>query len=197
MIVPDPNAAVAGTPITVSVTGVTTGATYLQQGAIAGSGIASPLVFDFSTAADPGGIKVTWTVLNSSAGSGNTFRVIGLNRSQLVRPVHGNLAESPNLNASGTATNGAAVTVLPISRGNQYRIWNMVISVFNGAASSQAAFLDFGAVRVIPILLGAGQSATIPITFEGGYPLQGLLNITVEAPGTGTIIATVFYSIDC
>lgn len=190
MIIPYPSNAGQSTG-KITVVGHTTGVTYLAT-AIS----SAPFVCDFSSSADTGGVDVTFSLIGG-AGSSCKIGVVGLNRSQIVRPVHGALAEGPAWAPAGArSVNGVAALLLSTANNSQYRIWGFLLSGLSTSASSGLASITVAATSIGQLEVPANGTTTTGFGIEGGIPIPGNVNVNVAGPNPGAASAVLYYSQD-
>lgn len=186
LIVPFPSMG-GYTPGAITVKGHDTGTTYFDPFPLN----KKPLICDFSSIADPDGVDITWQHFGG-AGTSSRISVVGLQDSQVTKPVHGAQAEGPTLWKSG-GTGAGAFTLFQVPNNGQYRVWSAWVNDFGGSGNCRTVITD-GINSIIESPNVKGDS----LTFEGGLPIGALVTLQVVSSGGVSPLGFggVAYSID-
>lgn len=185
------------TPISsLAVFGATTGAVYLPTTPVTPGG---EYQVDFSSTADPGGVKVTW--LSPGGGNGLQVSIIGKVQSTISRPVVANGSSGPagflgNVGYAAAFASSAS-TAFAFAGASTIRMWALALTARCSGASGAGFVADSTGTRLAVIELeGAASNDSTSLSIPGGVSIPDASAITLNATANVAADATIYFSID-
>lgn len=185
-------------PSQITVTGATTGNTYMSATADHGQ-----WTLPISSLVEPDGVIVDLALLPAwSAAWDAKISMVASTVPQIVRPVFGPGVSGPDtLGESAVGAGGSSSLAGTGSKSNVIRVWSLWLAgAADGTADTAVAQISYGANNLLVLPIGAGtRSDHAEISFEGGLPVFAQLNpITLTLTNVTGALAwgAVAYSTD-